>query len=175
MINKDAYDNLCDKLEPYVALTVPLPSEKELADLIAKNAADKATLKKTLREEEQDQATRNALEDELSPLFDYTPNPESLRLTRIKVATEVIVNSWSEALRKVYKERGEIKLRDCLLPDGFEDASWKSSLNRFSLGQEQMEDLLQIFGQKEILPGSIELPWGGYVKRAGDKYELCGP
>ena len=173
MVNGKAYDTLCDKLEPYVALTMPLLSEKELADLKAQSLQDKVALTEVFEEEEEPyESVRRSLDD-ISYIWDF-PDPYALRITKIKVSTELIAVSWSEALRKVYKERGEIKLRDCLLPKGFENTSWKSNLNRFGLGQEQTEDLLRIFGQKEI-EDKIELPWGGYVQRVADGYELRGP
>ena len=174
MANREAYDNLCDKLEPYVAITVPLLSEKELADFIAKSAQDKAALKEVLEEEEPDETMRKSLEGELSSLFD-APEPYALRTTQIKVATELIATSWSEALRWVYKEQGEVQLRDYLLPDnlGSGRASWDLNLSLFGLNQAQIEDLLRNFGEKEI-PDSIDLPWGGYVQRVVDGYELRG-
>ena len=175
MIKKTAYDTLCDKLEPYVIPTLSTISERELADYAIEEVQRKAALKKLLKEEEPDKATRKALEDELLPIFD-APDPYTLNIVQIKVRTELIAVSWSEALRWAYKEQGGVQLRDYLLPEnlGRAEAAWNSNLNRFGLSQEQIENLLRTFGQKEISE-SLELPWGGSVRRVGDNYELRGP
>ena len=122
MINRKAYDDLCDKLEPYVTQAISLSTEKELADLAAEDKKNKAALNKLLEEEEPDEVTRKSLEYDLLFSLDYTLNSEILRIVRVKVATEVLAVSWSESLRWMYKERGETKLRDCLLPEGFENS-----------------------------------------------------
>lgn len=162
MANREAYDTLCDKLEPYVSSALKDVSVKESTDYKVKI-------------EQLGEATRKFLEDNFPAMLD-TPDPEYLKIVRIKVATELIATSWSEALRWVYKEQGEVQLRDYLLPDnlGSGRASWDLNLSLFGLNQAQIEDLLRNFGEKEI-PDSIDLPWGGYVQRVVDGYELRGP
>ncbi len=145
-----AYDNLCDKLEPYVVPIVDFISEKESKKCAAEEATDKT------------------LEDEFLP-----PDPSALRIIRLKVGTELIATAWSETLRILYKERGEIELRDCLLPEelGSASSSWNSDLSRFGFNHEQVENILRNFGQQEIT-NSVELPWGGYVIRVADGFKL---
>ncbi|MDP3697994.1 MAG: hypothetical protein Q8R47_00250 [Nanoarchaeota archaeon] len=128
-----------------------------------------------------DKKSYDSLCDKLEPYvasaFDTrTFESNTLRLLRIKVSTELIVVSWSEALRWAYKEQGEVQLCDYLLPDnlGRGRESWNSNISRFDLSQELLEDLLKKFGQKEIID-NIELPWGGYVRRVEDNFELRGP
>ena len=152
-----AYDTLCDKLEPYVAPIVNLITEEK------KYAAEEATDK--------------TLEDEFLPPWPYDdflpPDPRILRILRLKVGTELIASAWSETLRILYKERGEIELRDCLLPEELEGASssWNSDLSRFGFNHEQVENIIRNFGQQEIT-NSVELPWGGYVIRVADRFKL---
>ena len=152
-----AYDTLCDKLEPYVAPIVNRITEEK------KYAAEEATDK--------------TLEDEFLPPWPYDdflpPDPRILRILRLKVGTELIASAWSETLRILYKERGEIELRDCLLPEELEGASssWNSDLSRFGFNHEQVENILRNFGQQEIT-NSVELPWGGYVIRVADRFKL---
>lgn len=148
-----AYDTLCDKLEPYVASIIDFISEEDSK----KYAAEEATGK--------------ALEDEFLP-----PDPYTLRMVRLKVGTELIANAWSETLRLLYKERGEIQLRDCLLPEELGSASspWNNELSRFGFNHEQVENILRNFGQQEVTT-SVELPWGGYVIRVADGFKLSEP
>ena len=82
MINREAYDDLCDKLEPYVTQAISLSTEKELADLAAEDKKNKAALNKLLEEEEPDEVTRKSLEYDLLFSLDYTLNSEILRIVR---------------------------------------------------------------------------------------------
>ena len=163
MATRIAYDTLCDKLELYVAPTVDFISEEE-----SKNKA-------------AEEATDNAWGDEFTPPDSRTlriflpPDPRALRIVRHKVCTEFIANAWSETLRRLYKERGEIELRDCLLPEeiGGASSAWNFELSRFGFNHKQVENILRSFGQQEIMD-SIELPWGGYVIRVVDGFKLSG-
>lgn len=154
-----AYDTLCDKLERYVAPFVDFISEEEEKELKERRKR---------RREAAEEATGKTLEDEFLP-----PDPCTLRMIRLKAGTECIASSWSETLRLLYKERGEIQLRDCLLPEELGGASspWNNELSRFGFNHEQVENILRNFGQQEV-KNSVELPWGGYVIRVADGFKL---
>lgn len=165
--NTNLIDDLCDKLKPYVksAITETFPREeltkykidtKKLCDLLAEEAADEKT--KLL-----------IAELYVASTLDLSVSTE----LRTRVYTQEIAATWSETLRWAYKEQGKIGLRDCLLPDklGRAERAWTFIISRMGFSQEQVEDLLKQFGQEEITD-KLGLPWGGYVKRVGNSYEL---
>ena len=171
MVNKNAYNTLCDKFEPYVTSALKDESMTEFIDKIQKE--------QLIEIEQLNEKTRKYIEKNcpiILPKILSTDELESLRMVWIMIAIELIPISWSEALRWTYKKQGEVQLQNYLLPEnlGSAEEAWNSNLSRFSLKQEQIKDLLRTFGQKEITD-SIELPWGGYVQRVGDNYKLRGP
>ncbi len=162
------FDDLCDKLKPYVksAITETFPREE-----LTRYEADTKKLCSLLAEEVADEKTKRLLIAGL-----YVASTLDLGVStelRTKVYTQEIAATWSETLRWAYKEQGKIGLRDCLLPDklGRAERAWTFTINRMGFSQEQVEDLLKQFGQEEITD-KLGLPWGGYVKRVGNSYEL---
>lgn len=179
------FDSLCDKLTPYVRSAVAecpyedLVTHPKLVEMSAEQ------LEGIVKEEIDEEITEGRLDEEdkeiakhllycLYNIFRTLPHLEVLD-SHISICTDIIASDWSEVLRGAYKENNEqpVRLRDCLLPDNLRryERAWHLDIDRTGLSQEQIEDMLRKFGQKEI-SDKLELPWGGYVKRVGAGYEL---
>lgn len=165
--SSELYDDLCNRLEPYVSEALEsLSYKRSEVEVLTKNQ------KKSLFKEAKTTKDKKFIE-ELSKLSKVIPDENILKNVRLNIATQVIASSWSETLRYVSKSYEKVKLRDCLLPDnlGKSQHALDTNMKQIGFSQNNIEDLLRNFGQKELNNG-LSLPWGGYLVKIQDIFEL---
>lgn len=103
------------------------------------------------------------------------PSSEWSLIERVRVDfyTQLIASSWSEVLRWTYKEKGETKLRECLLPEDLGSAHevWVGNIFRTPAIESKIEGLLKNFGMCEI-KDKFDLPYDISIVREADGYKL---
>ncbi len=171
------YDSLCDKLQPYVSSTLnTIGRDEQVGTTLEELRTEDNELIRALQE-----SGSSIFQEEANKLYDnkvYTPEDEAafkkvVNRIRVEFATESITSSLSEVLRRASTEYETVQLRDCLLPHnlGRSERPWRSTLSQIGISQEQTENLLRRFGQEQMTSG-MELPWGGYVMKEGNRFTL---
>lgn len=165
-------NELCKKLSPLIQkLLITTVTDED----VKKALETQKELHQFLIDSEPDPVLRRALRKHLAKML--PPNKESIIQARRKIATELIVTSWTEVLRWAAKGHENVRLRDCLLPENLGRAkrAWVMNTSCLGLTQEQIENLLRDFAKAELEKG-IRLPWGGFVTKDADgPILICEP
>ncbi len=181
----ELYDSLCDKLIPYVRSasdSLPKYEPMKFEGSTPKERSYKDTIK-LLCDKDTIEFLVMLLAINIKHVFSGDAfikkapvEPERLNDELIRIRTELIAASLSQTL-EFYAEDNEddvFRLKDCLLPNeipGDCKDGWRGDIEQTGFSQEQVENLLRDFGREEIAY-CLELPWGGYISRATNGYEL---